>query len=158
MIGCLVDIFSTISVYVELYWPQFTFCQWKQPNVVNPKPWNFEEKNPGWVWVVKKVWVGSGSVYSSMPVNDSIDKGDLLPGQDTRTTSWPPVTNYLTCHGVIKISDMRTFRSNNFQTTLCNSRVAEVARKHKGPSPKILSPNIHSFGVILWSVIICTLL
>ena len=158
MIGCLVDIFSTISVYVELYWPQFTFCQWKQPNVVNPKPWNFEKKNPGWVWVVKKVRVGSGSVYSSMPVNDSIDKGDLLPGQDTRTTSWPPVTNYLTCHGVIKISDMRTFRSNNFQTTLCNSRVAEVARKHKGPSPKILSPNIHSFGVIIWSVIIRTLL
>ena len=107
------------------------------------------KNNFGRVWVVKKVRVGSGIMYSSMPVNDSIDKGDLLPGQDTRTTSWPPVTNYLTCHGVIKISDMRTFRSNNFQTTLCNSRVAEVARKRKGPSAKILSPNIHSFGVIL---------
>ena len=107
------------------------------------------KNNFGRVWVVKKVRVGSGIMYSSMPVNDSIDKGDLLPGQDTRTTSWPPVTNYLTCHGVIKISDMRTFRSNNFQTTLCNSRVAEVARKREGPSPKILSPNIHYFGMIL---------
>ena len=52
---------TSASMDAKSYWSKLAFCQWKALNPV------FLRNSPGLVQVVKKVWVGSGSRYSSMP-------------------------------------------------------------------------------------------